>query len=251
MTGRRGGSRSYESAGHVRAFGYVERVASGDQPAPKWSSLQSARFMSDVDAERWRLDVELADWYISKVETFEHYKGEKAGEKLRLEDWQCFALMNLFGWVDPATGLRRFREALRVRSTWKREDDPRRARRPRDGLHGGRGGGRGFYAAAVSRDQARICFDAARHMALRASPRVKSGRLSARAFSKVYGVEMQKHIIESSEGAVFKPLSRDAKVPRRPQRLPRNLGRARQSTQRQRSTTRSRPAPRSVASRSS
>jgi Phage terminase-like protein, large subunit len=37
-------------------------------------------------------------------------KGPKAGELIHLEDWQCFILVNLFGWVDDK-GLRRYIKA--------------------------------------------------------------------------------------------------------------------------------------------
>ncbi len=39
-------------------------------------------------------------------------EGERAGEPFDLEPWQAAIVANLFGWVNPETGLRRYREAL-------------------------------------------------------------------------------------------------------------------------------------------
>jgi phage terminase large subunit-like protein len=204
-------ARKLDLATVERGVAYALAVQSGDVPACRWVRLAVDRFFRDSAADsRWRFDAQRAAGMMEDVQRFSHFKGEKAGEKLRLEGWQCFALMNLFGFVDPATGLRRFREGF----VFVPRGNGKTTLAAPVGLVMAFMEGEAaaeVYAAAVSRDQARICFDAARHMALRASPRVKSGRLSARAFSKVYGVDVQKHIIESSDGAVFKPLSRDAK----------------------------------------
>ena len=40
-----------------------------------------------------------------------HVKGDKAGEKIHLEDWQCFILTVIFGWVHIETGRRRYSKA--------------------------------------------------------------------------------------------------------------------------------------------
>lgn len=44
------------------------------------------------------------------AENMVHVKGEWAGTKIRLENWQCFLLGVAFGWLRRADGLRRFRE---------------------------------------------------------------------------------------------------------------------------------------------
>jgi phage terminase large subunit-like protein len=194
-----------------RGIAYALGVRNGDISVCRWVKLAVERFFRDSSADsRWRLDTARAAAMMNMVQRFEHYKGPKAGTKLVLEGWQCFALMNLFGFVDPDTGLRRFREGF----IFVPRGNGKTTMLAPIGLVMGFMAGEPaaeVYAAAVTRDQARICFDAARHMAMRASPRLKSGRLSARGFAKVYGVDVQKHLIESETGSVFRPLSRDAK----------------------------------------
>jgi phage terminase large subunit-like protein len=195
---------------HARAFRFVEAVASGEQPAPKWVRRAVERFLRDVESERWTLATDQADWYIQKIETFEHYKGPKAGMRIHLEDWQCFVLLNLFGWLDPETGVRRFREAFVFVPRGNGKTTLLAAVGLVMGFLEGEGAAE-VYSAAVNRDQARICFDAARQMALRASPRTRTGALSKRGFAYRAKVDIQKHQLVSESGGVFKPLSRDAK----------------------------------------
>jgi len=97
-----------------------------------------------------------------------HVKGEWANQPVTLQPWQSFIVSNLFGWRNAETGLRRFRTAFvevprgNGKSTLVAglalymaffDDEP----------------GAEVYAAATKQDQARIVFDAARHM-VRRSP---------------------------------------------------------------------------------
>lgn len=194
-----------------RGVAYALAVRAQDVPACRWVRLAVDRFFRDSSADsRWAFDAERAAWAMEMVQRFAHYKGEKGGEKIHLEPWQCFLVMNLFGFIDPATGLRRFREAFVCVPRGNGKTTLLAAVANVMAFMEGEPAAE-VYFAAVSRDQARIGFDSARQMALRASPRVKSGRLSQRAFAKVYGVDIQKNQLLSNEGAVVKPLSRDAK----------------------------------------
>ena len=94
-------------------------------------------------------------------------KGMEAGHPLRLMPWQRLVFANLFGFVEPA----------RARGGSGRRG-VRAARQRQDHLCGPAGavydvlageGGAERYAAAVTRDQARIMFDAALNM-VRRSP---------------------------------------------------------------------------------
>lgn len=105
---------------HVAAAeGYVADVLSGAVPAGKWIKLAAERHMRDCKAARskdwpFKLDADKAERVCRFVELMPHVKGSWAAgtaKPMRLEPWQCFLLVSLFGWVHKVTGLRRFRKA--------------------------------------------------------------------------------------------------------------------------------------------
>lgn len=105
---------------HVQsADGYVADVLSGAVPAGKWIKLAAKRHRCDMKAAKskawpYKLDADKAERVCKFVELMPHVKGRWASgtaQLLRLEPWQCFALVSMFGWVHKTTGLRRFRKA--------------------------------------------------------------------------------------------------------------------------------------------
>ena len=110
------------SAPHVQlARDWAADVLAGRVPACKWVRLASARFERDIarqadPAWSYRLDEARAERVCRFVELLPHTKGEWAKKKelIRLEPWQAFIYVNVFGWVHKSTGLRRFRVALPV-----------------------------------------------------------------------------------------------------------------------------------------
>ena len=92
----------------------------------------------------------------------------EAGRALRLMPWQRLVFTNLFGFVEPGTNTRRFRQGVVFvpRSNGKTTFAAPLALYMT--FMTGEGGAEG-YAAAVTRDQARIMFDAALNM-VRRSP---------------------------------------------------------------------------------
>lgn len=73
------------------------------------------RFLTDLERVgrrdfAWHLDRGRANDVCAFIEGLRHVKGKwaRAGERIRLEDWQCFIVVNVFGWLDAA-GMRRFR----------------------------------------------------------------------------------------------------------------------------------------------
>lgn len=88
---------------------YARDVISGERPACQWVKLACERFFRDLEREDIYLDVAAADHAIGFIETFRHYKGEWAGRNFRLEPWQKFILLNIFGWKRKDDGLRRFK----------------------------------------------------------------------------------------------------------------------------------------------
>lgn len=101
------------------ATAYVADVLSGAVPAGKWIKLAAERHRRDCKAAKskdwpYKLDAERAERVCRFVELMPHVKGRwaaGAAKPLRLEPWQCFLLVSLFGWVHKKSGARRFRKA--------------------------------------------------------------------------------------------------------------------------------------------
>lgn len=106
---------------HVaRAERYVADVLAGKVPAAKWLRLVCERHVRDrkralLRSWSYMWDDGEAERVCQFAEQLPHVKGDWAGELIHLEDWECFILCSLFGWIvkpgRPRAGLRRFREA--------------------------------------------------------------------------------------------------------------------------------------------
>jgi phage terminase large subunit-like protein len=156
---------------------YARDVVDGRIPAGKFHKLACQRHLRDRQREGtsafpYRFDQSKADRFARFVSQLRHYKGEWAGQSIKLEPWQMFMLGSLFGWVHAQTGLRRFR------STYF--EIPRKNGKSTiaataalyltffDGEAGAEG-----YTVATKRDQAKIVFSDAKKM-------VESSGLKAR-----------------------------------------------------------------------
>jgi len=209
----RGPRRSPPPARHVAAaHQYCQDVLAGRIPACLWIRLACERQLRDLERERtdpswpYRLDAEQAERVCDFVELMPHIKGPLArlpnddpNRLIRLEPWQCFALVAVYGWVHRAgkfAGKRRFRQAyLEV---------PRG--NAKSTLLAGLGlyalaadgeAGAEVYSAATTRDQAKIVFGAARRMALK-----------SRGLLRELGVGVHVHAITRERTAsTFQPLS--------------------------------------------
>lgn len=103
----------------VRADNYARSVVAGERVACQWVRLACQRHLDDKVRSRttrwpWQFDRALAQNVCSFIEKLPHIKGKwaKNRETIKLEDWQCFILCSLFGWVHKETRLRRFLKAL-------------------------------------------------------------------------------------------------------------------------------------------
>jgi len=69
--------------------------------------------MNDLECKdsRWHFDEVRANRICAFAERYRHEKGELQGQCLVLQDWQCFILSQIFGWVD-SDDIRKYREAL-------------------------------------------------------------------------------------------------------------------------------------------
>ena len=116
------GAASQKPAGtpHVAlAEQYVAEVLDGTIPACKWVRLACQRHADDSAREAdpawpYRLDAAKAERVCQFIELLPHTRGDWAArrETIRLEPWQAFLLVSVFGQVRKADGLRRFRNAM-------------------------------------------------------------------------------------------------------------------------------------------
>ena len=90
---------------------YAEDVVAGRVVTGKYVRLACQRFLSDF--AKWHYDAEKADAAVEFQQAMPHTKGKWAAqrESLIYQPWQCFIECNIFGWIDPDTGNRRFRES--------------------------------------------------------------------------------------------------------------------------------------------
>ena len=162
------------STRHIEAANrYMQAVIVGAIPVSKWTRLSVLRQANDLARERsaewpWVFDVERASRPCEFIELLPHIKGKWAreGYLIALEDWQCFIVTTVFGWIHERTGHRRYREAYievpRKNAKSTLSSGLALYMLSADGEHGAE-----VYSAATTRDQARIVFDDARAMAER------------------------------------------------------------------------------------
>lgn len=151
-----------------KAKRYITKVLDDKIPACRWVKFACLRQKQDLERKKsskfpYHFDRKRANKPCKFIECLCHVKGPKAGECIHLEDWQCFIITTIFGWVDD-NGYRRFSQAY---------------------IEVGRGNGKStfcsgiglymlcadgelgadIYSFATTRDQARIVFDDALAMA--------------------------------------------------------------------------------------
>lgn len=150
-------------------------MVDGLVPCGKWQKASCVRHLADLDASangsEWIYRPELAAKALGIFALYRHYKGEWAGQPIKLQPWQQFIVGSLMGWVHRETGRRRFKNAF--------IELPRG--QGKSTLAGGllvlfafflNEGGAEAYSVATKKDQARISFQAGRQMLLR-SPALK------------------------------------------------------------------------------
>jgi len=202
-------------AEHPRAadgFRYALDVLSGRIPACREVRQACRRFGRDLaqannrggGARRpWRFRPDLAELPMAFAGMLPNIKGPEAGRPLRLMPWQCFALANLFGWVERGTATRRFRQGV----VYVPRGNGKTSLAAPVALYltfcDDEGGAEG-YAAAVTREQARILFDTARAMVLK-RPGLKT--------HPAFGIEASANsIYQQRTFSRFIPISSDAKA---------------------------------------
>lgn len=198
-----------ESHPHTYAgFRYALDVLEGRIPACKQVVQACRRFADDITASRarrseWQFLPALAERAMVFAELLPNIKGPAGGTKLRLMDWQRFAFANIFGWVTRGTTTRRFRQAI----VYVPRGNGKTTIAAPIALYltfGEAEPGAEGFAAAVTRDQARILFDTARAM-VKSTPEISD--------PANFGVEAGANFIfQPKTFSKLRPISSDAKA---------------------------------------
>lgn len=166
-------------APHVAAAEkYARDVVAGKIPNSQWVRLACQRHLDDLATAKrdkaypFRFDPKAAERVCKFIELLPLTKGRwaAAAKPFKLEPWQCFLTVTLFGWLRRSDGKRRFRRAFILiprkngKSEWAAAVGLYML--VADGEFGGE-----VYSGATSEKQAWFVFGAARQMALR-SPRL-------------------------------------------------------------------------------
>lgn len=195
----------------ARALRYARRVVAGEEVAGRLERRACERFLRDLERQGgagfpFVLDEAAGGRACNFIELLPHIKGQWArpvmidGEmqfgRLRLEDWQVFGVLQVFGWKHRDTGLRRFRR-------WYEEVARKNAKSTKAagillyGLAADGEPGAHVYSAATTGDQAREVFDVARNMAMR-----------ARDFRARFGVDIGRHdLVVADTASSCRPLN--------------------------------------------
>lgn len=176
---------------------YVSDVLDGRLPSCRMIQLACLRWRDDWERDDLYYDEKCVDGFVAFSSQLKHFKGELAGQYIKFEDWQIFIAANIFGWKRKATGKRRY--------TYADVFVPRKNGKTTfaaavasyclilDGEAGAE-----VYAAAVDREQAKICFEASKEL-LRGS--IFERLIKIYTGSIVYG----------KAASSYKPLSKDSK----------------------------------------
>ena len=180
-----------------RVRGYAASVLSGGIPSCSLVRLAVERWERDWRRDDLYFNPRPFELFCEVSLQFRHFKGQWAGEPIRLEDWQLFVAANVLGWYRRDTRTRRY--------TYADVMVPRKNGKTTFAailcafclLFDGEGGAE-VYTAAVDREQARICFDTARTL------------ISGSIFAPMVRT-LQNRVRVPSTAGVLSPLSKETK----------------------------------------
>ncbi len=147
---------------------YAEAIKSGEIPACERLKQAVNRYFSDLSNPLYVFDTATVERFVAFSRLCPHVKGPLRGQPIELEPWQQFAFANLMGFKAVATGRRKYKSAY-VQVPRKNSKSTMAAILcnwfvlMEKGQHD-------VFTAAVSQDQAREVFDAARQMCLISKP---------------------------------------------------------------------------------
>jgi phage terminase large subunit-like protein len=183
-----------------RTTAYATDVVAGRVVAGPWVRLACERHLRDLEqgaARGLTFDVQLAARAIAFIECLTLADGEHAGQPFTLQPWQAFVVGSLFGWLAP-DGFRRFRTAYVEIGKGNGKTPMAAAIALYLALADGETGAE-VYTAAVSRDQAKICFRDVQRFA-EASPALAS-RLKVDA----------QNVAHHASGSYIRPVSSEGR----------------------------------------
>lgn len=95
------------------AISYAMATVDGKRIAGRLEKLACQRFLDDLERDDLTFDVKAAHHFCRFASQLTHVKGKWAKEKQKFDPqpWQCFIYCNLFGFMRPDEGVRRFRSA--------------------------------------------------------------------------------------------------------------------------------------------
>jgi phage terminase large subunit-like protein len=183
---------------------YAKDVVAGRIAACKWVKKACKRQIADL--AKWadgtgpyRFDAAKGNKAAKFIEFLKHTKGPKAGQTIVLEPWQAWIITTVFSWVRTDTGNRRFRRVYLEMPRGQGKSALSSAVALYMLAADGEGGAE-VYSCATTRNQARIVFQDAQHMARKSAPLMKA-----------LGVEVAAHNINVLRTASkFEALSADA-----------------------------------------
>lgn len=179
---------------------YAREIVDGVRPACKWVRLACERHLRDLDRADIFFDCAAADRACEFIESFRHYKGEWAGQHLRLEAWQKYVVGSIFGWKRKRNGRRRFKYA-HIEVPRKNGKTILAAGVANYLLCADGEGGAEIYCAATKKDQAMILWK---------DCRVLIDKSRDRDFRDAFDIKRNPAVIEyPSAEALMKPLGRD------------------------------------------
>ena len=176
---------------------FVSAVLSGRLPSCKTVKLACQRYLDDHKRDDLYFDWVEVQRFVAFSAQLKHFKGELAGQYIRLEPWQIFIAANIFGWKYKATKRRRY--------TYADVFVPRKNGKTTfasvialycmilDGEAGAE-----VYAAAVDREQAKICFEASKEL------------IRGSIFERVVKIYTNS-LVYGMAASSYKPLSKDSK----------------------------------------
>lgn len=181
-----------------KALSYIQRVISGEREAGELERLAVERHLRDLECATEKgifFDENAAKKALSFCQFIVHFEGEWAGQEFIPEDWQCFILWSIFGWKTKG-GIRRFRyatvEVARKNGKTFLAAVVALLMLIVDGENGAQ-----VYSAAVDKDQAKICWNAAKNMANN-SPSIRK-KIQSFASSIVYEKTASSYKVLSKE----------------------------------------------------
>lgn len=175
---------------------YVQQILSGELPACHWEKKAVQRYVDDFKREDIYFDKEEAVRVMEFIEMLQHTKGVWSGSTIKLEPFQKFLVVNLFGWKYVESDFRRYRNAYISMARKNAKTTLAAALGVYMAFADGEGGSE-VFCIATKRDQAKIAWEIARSM-VRKDPALRE-------------VVNAYHSSLEYDGSVFKPLSSDDK----------------------------------------